>query len=323
MSQEHIEQALQQYQPTDAAIADMAEHFRRLEVTGLDDRAGLAKVHAARMEVRGLRVRVEKTRKELKKDALEYGRRVDGEAKRITEALLAIEEPLAEKESIVAKEKERLKAIAAEERKAALQVRLDALAAVGFTGNPLDVQEWTEGEYEERLYEEGKAHKYRVEEEERRKADEAIAAQELAEEREKLRVEREAMEAASDLIERKAEENRAELEIKRLALEAQQRELESQRQEAKRAEEIKEAKEQAVLDAKIREAEAQAEREAEEAELERLRPQYEKIHRYAQAVFDVPVPDVDCKQRITDLLSVFAYELGALGPTVKAEEVPE
>jgi len=45
-------------------------------------------------EIRQNRTGIEKERKALKADALEYGRRVDAEAKRITEKLLEIEEPM-------------------------------------------------------------------------------------------------------------------------------------------------------------------------------------------------------------------------------------
>lgn len=323
MTEEHITQALAQYQPTDATIAKMSEHFGALEVTGIDDRAGLAKVHAARMEVRGLRVRVEKTRKELKKDALEYGKRVDGEAKRITALLLEVEEPLAEKESIVAKEKERLEAIAAEERKAALQLRLDAMSELGVVPNPLEVQAWTDEEYQAHLVVLAQAHLDHIEEQERRKADEAIAAQELAEEREKLRVEREALEAADRAADKALAEERALIEADRKVLEEMKARVREEQEKANRAEEIKEAKEQAVLDAKIREGEEQAAREAEEAELDRLRPQYEKVKAFARAIGDVPIPAVDCQDALIGIVDRAYGEIVALAPTVKAEEVPE
>lgn len=327
MSQEHIEQALAQYQPTDAAISEMLNRYAVLEVTGLDDRAGLEAVHEARMEVRGIRVQVEKKRKELKKDALEYGRQVDGEAKRITALLLAIEEPLAEKESIVAKEKERLAAIAAEKRKAALQVRLDAMSkfgvVLGVAVNPLEVQGWTDEEYEAQLAHLAQAHGDHVEEQERRKADEAIAAQELAEEREKLRVEREAMQAQQRAADEKAAAEHAKLQAEQVEIEARKQRLREQEDELVLAQRIREAKEQAVIDARVREREEQAAREAEEAELERLRPQYEKIHRYVNHLMDLRLPDVDRRSTIAAIIGEAACKIRALAPTVKAEEVPE
>lgn len=323
MSQEHITQALAQYQPTDAAIAEMKQRFGALQVTGLDDRAGLAAVHEAHMEVRGIRVQVEKKRKFLKKDSIEYGRQVDGEAKRITALLLEVEEPLAEKESIVAKEKERLAAIAAEERKAALQVRLDALTQAGFVGNPLEIQELTEEEFVELLAEKAQAFREHEEAEERRKADEAIAAQELAEEREKLRVEREAMQAEQRAADEKASAERKKLEAGLIELEAKKQRIRHQEEKNQRLQEIKEAKEQAVLDAKIREGEEQAAREAEEAELERLRPQYEKIRRYADALGEVPLPDCDARNDLFVIVTQARTDIRALAPTVKAEEVPD
>ena len=326
MNQEQKQQALERYQPTDASIAEMHERCAGLQVAGLDDSVGLKAVHDARMEVRNIRVNVEKTRKELKKDALEWGRQVDGEAKRITGLLLNIEQPLIDKESIVQREKDRLALIAAEERKAALQVRLNAMAALGGVANSLEVQEWTEKEYEDALFVLALAQKHRVEEEELRKADEVLDARKLAEEREKLRVEREAMQAEQKAADEKAAAERAKLQAEQVELESRKQQLRYQEEKTQRDIEIKEAKEQAVLDAKIREGEQQAAREAEEAELERLRPQSEKVYAYADSVDLLKVPDVDCQFKLRSIMSVASMDVRMLVPSPgrKAEEeVPE
>jgi len=67
----------------DTAIALMATAYLPLTIADVNDTEGFKAVHEARMVVKSKRVDVEKVRKELKADALEYGRKVDAEAKRI------------------------------------------------------------------------------------------------------------------------------------------------------------------------------------------------------------------------------------------------
>lgn len=97
------------YSVTDAALAELKAKYGGLRAT-FGDGMAYKSVTDALSVVRTLRINVEKKRVELKADALEYGRKVDAEAKRITAALLEVEEPLkANKEEIDA-EKERLRA---------------------------------------------------------------------------------------------------------------------------------------------------------------------------------------------------------------------
>jgi hypothetical protein len=106
-----------------------------ITVTDTKDKEGYKKLSAAISQLTGLRGEVERTRKTLKEVALVYGRAVDGEAKRITNELLSIEEPLrANKEHIdqaIADEK------AAEARRLAerFNARTNSLFTLGFTFN--------------------------------------------------------------------------------------------------------------------------------------------------------------------------------------------
>jgi DNA repair exonuclease SbcCD ATPase subunit len=93
---------------TDAGIAELEAKHRGLVVAHGDKKGYLALTQAI-AEVRTARTDVEKRRKELKQDALDYGRLVDSTAKAITERLEAIEGPLkANKEQIDA-ENERIR----------------------------------------------------------------------------------------------------------------------------------------------------------------------------------------------------------------------
>lgn len=100
---------LQKFNITDVAIAEMRKEYLSLKVSGIEDKAGLEKVHSARMIVKSKRVEVEKVRKELKEDALKYGRLVDAEAKRITALLEPIESHLTNEEKKIEDEKRKIR----------------------------------------------------------------------------------------------------------------------------------------------------------------------------------------------------------------------
>lgn len=113
------------YSVTDAALQEMKRDFMSLTVKDLTDLNGYKDCDAARKLVKEKRLDVEKRRKELKADALEYGRKVDGEAKRITAQLEEIESYLEGQQAIVDNEKKRLK----QEAEAAAKRQLDSRIA--------------------------------------------------------------------------------------------------------------------------------------------------------------------------------------------------
>ena len=83
---------------TDAII----EGYRqRLADLTADTKAGYEAVKSGLGELVKLRTGVERSRKELKANALEYGRKVDREAKRVTALILEIEEPLKQRKLAV------------------------------------------------------------------------------------------------------------------------------------------------------------------------------------------------------------------------------
>ena len=131
MNEETIKTELQKYNVTDAAIAKLNADYMALAVKGVDDKAGYEVVKTARIDIKKRRVEVEKTRVQLKAESLEYGRRVDGEAKRITALLEPIETHLIGQEKIVEDEKERLKAEVEAKETARIQARIDRLESMG------------------------------------------------------------------------------------------------------------------------------------------------------------------------------------------------
>lgn len=135
VEQSMITTALKEYNITDAAIEKLKADYMKISVKDVNDKEGYDLAHTARMDVKGRRVDVEKKRKKLKEDALEYGRAVDKEAKRITALLEPIESYLESQEKIVDDEKARIKAEAEAKEAARIQARIDRLFALGCSFN--------------------------------------------------------------------------------------------------------------------------------------------------------------------------------------------
>lgn len=293
-----------------------------------DTPKGYDAVRLAIAECRTTRTAIEAKRKELKADALEYGRKVDAVAKSLTEPIEQIEGQLREKKAAVDEVKARAKAEKEAAEKAALEAQLRAereaeeariRAEREAEAARLAAEREAQRIEAERLAAERKA----LEEAQRqaREAEERRAAEERARieaERQKLEAERRAIEEA-----RAAEENRARLareeEARRVAalrqaeearLAAERAELDRQRQETERLERERLARvaaEEAAERVK-KEAAALAERarlEAEEfivrererqaqlkARLEALRPDADKLRAWAEQLTRVPPPDV-------------------------------
>lgn len=129
---------IQKFNVTDATIAEYKTKFMPLTVKGLEDKEGLKAVHDARMVIVKKRTEVERVRKELKADALEYGRQVDGEAKRITTLLEPIESHLSAEEQKIEDEKAKIKAEAEQRETERINARIEKLIAHGMNYNGTD-----------------------------------------------------------------------------------------------------------------------------------------------------------------------------------------
>ena len=108
-----IDHAVSEIAKTDAAIEQVREDYLSLIVSSPQDQAGYQSAETALKKMVRIRTTVEKTRKALKADSVRYGKAVDGEAKRIREAIEPIEEHLKTQCDIVRLEEAR-QAVAAE-----------------------------------------------------------------------------------------------------------------------------------------------------------------------------------------------------------------
>jgi hypothetical protein len=112
-----IDHAVSEIAKTDAAIEQVREDYLALVVTSPQDQAGYQSAETALKKMVRIRTSVEKTRKALKADSVRYGKAVDGEAKRIREAIEPIEEHLKTQCDIVRLEEARQKVAAENARR--------------------------------------------------------------------------------------------------------------------------------------------------------------------------------------------------------------
>jgi|WetSurMetagenome_2_1015567.scaffolds.fasta_scaffold159296_2 hypothetical protein len=299
-----------EYNVTDAAIAEMKSQYMGLVVKDLNDDKGLAEVHRARMIVKGKRVDVEKRRKELKADALMWGKKVDSEANRIFGLLEPIETHLENEENKVTKEKARIKAEEEKKKHETTQARVDALMRFGVACPYANALAMTQGEFDARIIiaeDEYKQEQARKAEEARIEA-ERIEAEKMARAVELASIAKEQKRIDDEFAEiarvRRLEEDKRRSE--RDKIEAERREVENARRKIEHDAAVEKAKKEAAEKA-TREAKEQAEREAcEKAEAEQqaraederqeaLKPDKDKLIFYANKLTSFVAPLVGSK----------------------------
>ncbi len=134
----HIERQLQKFAVTDTAISDLQQQYLPLRINGTADKEGYKIVNGARKVVKGLRVSVEKKRKELLADALVYQKAINAEARRIGVLIEPIELHLIAEEDgydLAVQEEKNAKEKAQQEF---IQGRVNELMQLGFVFNGED-----------------------------------------------------------------------------------------------------------------------------------------------------------------------------------------
>lgn len=248
-----------QYDVTDAAIATLAERFKGIS---FDTPANYDVGRRALGELRDIRGKIERRRKELKADSLEFGRKVDAAAKHLTALVEAIEDPLAAAKKAIDDEEARKKQEAekAELRKLDEELRL------------------------KREKEEADAKAAREAEEKR-----------LAEERARLDEEKRQHEAKQREEEERQRAERQRIETEQRRLDAQRREIEEREAAARREQEARDVAARAEEEAKQKAAAEMA----EVARLQAMKPDLQKVHDFASQLAELAEtggPDVDAPE---------------------------
>lgn len=102
-----ISKAVQAYELPDEQIRVMREFCEKIAIAGPEDKANYKLATQAYSKVKKTRTAIEAKRKELKEPALEFGRAVDAEAKRLTALIEPVESALKAKIDVIDREKER------------------------------------------------------------------------------------------------------------------------------------------------------------------------------------------------------------------------
>jgi hypothetical protein len=226
-----------------------------IKVTSIDQRAEMKLARTIRLELKGVRVAAEKTRKALKEDALRMGKAIDGVNNLLLAAIVPLEKHLEEQEQFG----ERLLEA---ERQATLARRSAELAPYLSEGQLVPALDVMSAEQFANYLEDAKTlHAAKIEAAKRAEAERIAKEQAEAAERERLRLENERLvkEAAEREAAAKAEREAAE---KALA-----------------AERAAAAEKQRLADAK-----AKAEREAAEKELARIKAESDAAARKAEEI---------------------------------------
>jgi hypothetical protein len=116
------------YDVSEAVLVEL-ESKKELKINGVEDKQGYLAVETARKEAKALKISVENRRKEIKADALEFGRMVDTEAKKYSERLIDVEKTLEAEQTRIDNEKARIKFL--KEQTAKLPERKLRLAEFG------------------------------------------------------------------------------------------------------------------------------------------------------------------------------------------------
>jgi len=311
-----------EYNITDAALAELAEKHKDVDAHKDYDAAKVAA-----KECQQLRIGLEDKRVELKKDALEYGRAVDGEAKRIKAAIVKIEQPI--KDQIT--EIDNAEKLKEQRRVEKIESALQVLRAYGTDTDDrtlAELQQWqeqlnemeiTEDQFQE-FREQALGAKAESESRLRIAINRKQAAEEEAAALEQQRKEQAEEQEKLDAQRKEIEEGQAKLREQQEAAEAKARE----EQEAKDAERQKELDaQQAELDKQQAEREEQEKQEREKAEAEaaaaralELAPDKEKLERLANIIEATELPAVASQQAV-DVISYVKSEIKSIANNIR------
>ncbi|MCK4795654.1 MAG: hypothetical protein KAV87_68630, partial [Desulfobacteraceae bacterium] len=130
-----------------AAVAKMSDIYMKLDIDGVDDVAGAAEVHSAKMIVVKHRTAINKLRLSTNKNAQDFIKTNNKNAAVLIDLLAPIETHLKNEEDKITKEKERIQSETEAAEKALVQKRVDALLKVDLVMSFFDIAMLSDDEY--------------------------------------------------------------------------------------------------------------------------------------------------------------------------------
>lgn len=345
------ETGLQILDKREAHLKELAEKFKDLKVSGVEDKLGFITIREARIALKNERCAITKDAKALRDNANKWVSKVRERELQLIGIIAPVENSLQVEEDRINEEKENIRK--ENERKEAqqLQDRITSLAAYNYAHDVIELKHMSDDQYAELLKTVEFDHKL---EQQRIANEKAIEEQKLQAEQDRLRLEREEFDRQKEafakreaelkaLHEKEVAQQRAEQERvakeqseREAAIQVQQNlreaELRAEREkleQEKRAIELERAKAESAERARIEE-QLRIKREAEEkAELERqakleaerqeaIKPDKEKLEKLAYHLIAMPLPTVtDAKAQ--DILNTVQESLLMLSNLIKEE----
>ncbi len=263
-----------------------------VEVKTDDDVAAMQLARETRLQLKALRVGVEKKRKELKESSMREGKAIDGMANIVKFVIVPIEQDLQAKEDFV-------KRLEAERVAKMVDERTEQLTAYGVDCSVIGLADMTPEAFAEFATTAKLGHEAKVEAERKEtariEAERVAKEKEAAAEREQERVERERIEAENAKLRKQAE-----VEAKERA----KAEAESKKQAEKEAAERKKVEGELRKKAEAAEAELRKQKEAEAKEQARIKAEHDAAER----------------KRVADELAAKEKELARIAAEKAADE---
>lgn len=282
-----------------AELQELADSATGLEISSIDDKAGIKAVSEKRKELKAARVEITKQGKEMRDGLTKISREISAKEKDLIAIIEPTEDALLVMEAKIEAEKERIRQEEIAKEEARIQSRIDALAEYGYQIDYSDIKSMSDEtfdkykqsakvQFEKEQAEKAAAEKLRLEQEEADRLAREEEARKLAADRKELEELRAKQAEAQRIIDKKKAE--VEAEAARLAKEKADAEAAKLREEQqkKKDEELRIAKELAA-----KEAAAKAIKDAKEAEEKRLellkkkearRPDKEKLAAFSASL---------------------------------------
>lgn len=277
-----VQELLSQFGESFQAAKDVAAETKDIVVTAEDQTAEMAAARTARLKLKGIRVDVEKTRKDLKEQSLREGKAIDGMANIIKALIVPVEEHL--------EKQERFAEVKAAERLAKrFADRVEKLSPYVADISLYNLGAMSDEAFDTLLKNSIKADKDQKAAEAQALQDRITKEEADRKEQERIRKENDQLKKDAEQREVKAAAERKEAEEKRKADQAEQdRKLDVERKKREKLEQEKIDREKAESDAK-----AKAEEEQRQA---LLAPDKEKLMHMANVLDNLMFPNVSNRE---------------------------
>lgn len=271
----------------------LSETAKSIVVTSEDQLDQMQKARDARLSLKNIRVEVEKTRKQLKEQALREGKAIDGIANIIKALVVPLEEHLEKQEKFA----ERMEAERQEKKYAE---RVEALSKYVSDISLYNLKDMADETFV-KLLDSSKAAKQAEWEAEKKAEQERIDKEKKErEEQDRIRKENEELRKKNELQEKKMAEEREKIEKEKKRLQQeQQKKLDAERKKREAAElKLKQEKEAQEKEERERKQKEEAERKRIEDEQRKalLAPDKEKLLKLANIISKVELPNVQSKE---------------------------